>query len=199
MQLLPLIEMYCKWELEEDCSNLRALMLRFDSEVELEAHELGRSLLFMVRDDDMGLNSLPQRIRPMSQTNPFDVVRERLSAVGSAIRDLHPQVHILSDYSSSLCKLAKKFVVALKMGTKLFHACNDIEFENEVDTKHIRFNRGWHQRSVPSPTHIWFHTHCHFHVYVVCYLESKCQNYVGNSYRVHGATLSSPLCTIVLS
>lgn len=124
IQLLPLVEMYCKWELEEDCSNLRALMLRFDSELELEAYELGRSLLFMVRDDDMGLNNLPQRVRPMSQTNPFDVVRERLAAVGSAIRDLHPQVHILSDYSSSSCKLAKKFVVALKMGTKLFHTCN---------------------------------------------------------------------------
>ena len=92
-------------------------------ELKLEAHGLGRSLLFMLRDDDMGFNSLPQRVRPESQPNPFDVVRERLAAVGSAIWDLHPQVHLLSDYSSS-CKLDKKFVVALGMGTKLFHTCN---------------------------------------------------------------------------
>ena len=51
VQLLPLVEMYLKWELEnctkeEDCTNLRALMLRFDSETELESNELGRSLLF---------------------------------------------------------------------------------------------------------------------------------------------------------
>ena len=59
MQLLPLVEMYCKWELEEDCSNLRELMLRFDSEAELETHELGRSLLHMLRDDDIGLRVPP--------------------------------------------------------------------------------------------------------------------------------------------
>jgi hypothetical protein len=45
MQLRPFVEMYCKWELEEECSNLQALMLRVDSEQELELHELGRSLL----------------------------------------------------------------------------------------------------------------------------------------------------------
>lgn len=173
MQLLPLMEMYCKWELEEDCNNLRSLMLRFDSELELEAHELGRSLLFMVQDDDMGLNSLPQRVRPTSQPNPFDVVRERLAAVGSTIRDLHPQVHLFSNYFFSLCKLAKKFVVPLRMGIKLFRTYNVNEFENENNVKHIRFNCGWHSRCVTIPTYIWFHTHCHFHVYVVCYLESK--------------------------
>jgi hypothetical protein len=29
VQLLPLIEMYCKWELQDDCNNLWELMLRF--------------------------------------------------------------------------------------------------------------------------------------------------------------------------
>ena len=41
-QLFPLVEMYYKWELQEDCSDLRALMLRFDSEIELEAHDTTR-------------------------------------------------------------------------------------------------------------------------------------------------------------
>lgn len=59
MQLLPLVEMYCKWELKEDCSNLQELMLQFDSEAELETHELGRSLLHMLRDDDIGLRVPP--------------------------------------------------------------------------------------------------------------------------------------------
>ena len=59
MQLLPLVEMYCRWELEEDCSNLEALLLRFDSEAELESHELGCALLHMVRDDGGGLPALP--------------------------------------------------------------------------------------------------------------------------------------------
>ena len=59
MQLLPLVEMYCKWELQEDCTNLRALMLCFDSEVALETHELGRSMLLMLDDDDNGLQILP--------------------------------------------------------------------------------------------------------------------------------------------
>jgi hypothetical protein len=59
MQLLPLVEMYCRWELEEDCSDLNALMRRFDSESVLETHELGRSLLLMLRDEDDGLRVLP--------------------------------------------------------------------------------------------------------------------------------------------
>jgi len=55
MQLLPLVEMYCRWELLEDCSNLEALMWRFDSEAELESNDLGRALLFMIRNDEDGL------------------------------------------------------------------------------------------------------------------------------------------------
>ena len=94
MQLLPLLEMYCKWELQEDCTNLWALMVRFDSEVELESHELGRSLLFMVRDDADGIDILPARVPIVPKANPFDVVRERLSAVGHAIRVMHKHVQL---------------------------------------------------------------------------------------------------------
>ena len=95
MQLLPLVEMYCKWMLLEDCSNLHALMCRFDSELELESHELGRSLLFMIQDDDVGLVSMP--LPPLAHVphNPFHDVRERLSAAAIAIQGLHPQVHML--------------------------------------------------------------------------------------------------------
>ena len=93
MQLLPLVEMYCRWELEEDCTDLRALMLRFDSEVDLESHELGHSLLFMVRDEDAGIDSLKRHIHSAPRANPFHAVRERLAAVDLAFEDLRAQVH----------------------------------------------------------------------------------------------------------
>ena len=99
MELLPLVEMYCKWELQEDCSNLRALMLRFDSEEELESHALGRSLLFMVRDDEGGIESLPRSEPVAAPTDPFRNVRERLAAVGSAIQGLRNHVQPFSHFS----------------------------------------------------------------------------------------------------
>ena len=94
MQLLPLVEMFCKWELQEDCTDLWALMVRFDSEAELESHELGRSLLFMVRDDANGLDVLPRSMPHVAAYNPFDAVRERLAAASHAILGLHQQVHL---------------------------------------------------------------------------------------------------------
>ena len=87
-QLLPLVEMYCKWVLEEDCSSLRGLMLRFDSEVELESHELGRSLLDMIRYDDVGFINVPQPVPFITSASPFDAVRDRLAAAGTTIRGL---------------------------------------------------------------------------------------------------------------
>ena len=92
MQLLPLVEMYCRWELQEDCSDLRALMLRFDSEHELRSHELGRSLLFMLHDDDVGLDIFPDHGLNIVRPNPFDDIRERLRAADSAIIGLQSQV-----------------------------------------------------------------------------------------------------------
>lgn len=92
MQILPLVEMFCKWELEEDCSDLRALMRRFDSESDLESHELGRSLLCMLHDDDMAMHGFPVRVAIPSTANPFDFVREHLAAAGTAIRGLQQHV-----------------------------------------------------------------------------------------------------------
>ena len=91
-QLLPLVEMYCKWELQEDCNDLRALMLRYDSETELETHELGRSLLFMVRSDAVDRDCAPRIVPRAVRLNPFDVVRERLQTAALAIHELHTHV-----------------------------------------------------------------------------------------------------------
>lgn len=106
--LLPLVEMFCKWVLQEDCSDLQSLMHRFDSESDLESHELGRSLLYMIRDEDMGLHTLPTPPSFIAPVNPFDAVHERLAAAELAIRVLRPQVtlmastlsHIIGFYSS---------------------------------------------------------------------------------------------------
>lgn len=94
MQLLPLLEMYCRWELQDDRGDLLALMHRFDSETKLESHELGRSLLFMIRNDDAEMGGLPMQARNSPIANPFNAIRERLATVDTAIRDLNAQVHI---------------------------------------------------------------------------------------------------------
>jgi hypothetical protein len=99
MQLLPLVEMYCRWQLQNDTSNLEALMRRFDSEAELQSHELGRALLHMVRDDAEGLlvsrPGVPHGEPHVEVGDPFHAVREQLAAVGNAFRNLHPQVLIV--------------------------------------------------------------------------------------------------------
>ena len=108
VQLLPLVEMYCKWELEEDCTDLRSLLHRFDSESELESHELGRSLLSMIRDEDIGHDILPHREHIVAAANPFDGIRERLAAAALAIHNLQPQVHLYSNFFL-ICKLSYMF------------------------------------------------------------------------------------------
>ena len=92
MQVLPLVEMYCRWELQEECGHLYALMQRFDSELELETHHLGRSLLFMIRNDDIGFPAMAQVDVPQAREDPFALIRERLAAAEFAIQDLQPQV-----------------------------------------------------------------------------------------------------------
>jgi hypothetical protein len=87
-----LVEMYCKWELQDDCSNLRELMVRFDSEAELETHELGRSLLLMLHDDDAGMPMYTQRMVYDAPSNPFDSIRSRLAKIDTAFWALQPQV-----------------------------------------------------------------------------------------------------------
>ena len=94
MQLLPLVEMYCRWELAEDCSDLRALMIRFDSADDLKSHELGRSLLFMLRNDDVVPHMFPDQGLYIQRHNPFDDIRERLQAADVAINALHSQVQL---------------------------------------------------------------------------------------------------------
>ena len=98
MHLLPLVEMYCRWELQEDCNDLEALLERFESVQELESHELGRSLLCMVRDQEDGLRTYSERRHVEASHNldadPFDAVRARLAAVDLAFQGLQPQVLI---------------------------------------------------------------------------------------------------------
>ena len=91
MQLLPLVEMFCKWELQEDCTDLVSLMHRFDSQHQLESHVLGRSLLAMLGDEDGRFESVPQHVPIATRPNPFETVRERLAAASFAIRDLQVQ------------------------------------------------------------------------------------------------------------
>ena len=111
--LLPLVETYCRTELGENCSDLRALMVRFDDEEELESTALGRSLLSLVRDGDDGLNTLSRRIHIAAPPNPFEAVRARLAAVGLAIRGLGPQVHTILGLCT-LCAIHKINKMALQ-------------------------------------------------------------------------------------
>ena len=92
MQVLPLVEMYCRWELQEECGDLHALMERFNSELELETHHLGRSLLFMIQNDEIGFPAMAQVDVPQAREDPFALIRERLAAAEFAIQDLQPQV-----------------------------------------------------------------------------------------------------------
>jgi hypothetical protein len=75
-------------------------MLRFDSELELESHDLGRSLLAMVRDANEEFQGLPRLDSPIPSTNPFEAVRERLEATQLAIHDLRVEVQLLPWLSS---------------------------------------------------------------------------------------------------
>lgn len=59
-------------------------MFWLDFELELESHELRRSLLFMVRDDDVGLDNLLWCIDFNAPPNPFDVIWERFPAIDMA-------------------------------------------------------------------------------------------------------------------
>lgn len=97
MQFLPLVKIYCKWDLEEDCTNLRALVLCFDSEAELDTHELGRSLLLVLPDDDIVLQVLPPR-QLAAAVNPFDAIGSRLAAIDNAFHSLQPHVDPVVDF-----------------------------------------------------------------------------------------------------
>ena len=65
-------------------------MLRFDSKSELESNAMGRSLLHMIRDEDSGLPGTHAQHSLDIPVNPFNAIRERLSAVDLAIQELQP-------------------------------------------------------------------------------------------------------------
>ncbi len=71
MQLLLIMEMFCKYELQDDCNDLRALMLWFDSEVQLQSHELGRLLLSMIAIEGADLECLPRSLPIPPRPNHF--------------------------------------------------------------------------------------------------------------------------------
>ena len=79
------MEMFCRWELLEDCNDLQGLLVRFDSEAELESHELGRALLFMIRNDDSGLPTSSPRVHPgVTSKHRRRPIRDREGASGSS-------------------------------------------------------------------------------------------------------------------
>ena len=118
MHLLPLVEMFCKWELQDDCSNLRALMQRFDSEAELQTHELGRSLLLMLRDDEIGLEIPPASTSCAAVANPFDAIRTRLAAVDTAFQNLQAQVLLVLDFHRK-CSISEVRLMVLDTTCRL--------------------------------------------------------------------------------
>ena len=161
VQLLPLVEMYLKWEFEEDCTNLRALMLRFDSETELESYELGRSLLFMVRDDGAELENLPRPSPLPMPANPFDVVRERLAAAGSAIQGLHHKVHIVS-YLCCAFGIACQFLSSLNM---TFSKTQPYTYDELFSHSHACATI-WHPFQVEKPARTHSLRHVEVHKYI---------------------------------
>ena len=74
-------------------------MRRFDSEVEWASHELGQSLLIMVRDEDDVVGEFQQHTQSPPRANPFDALTHRLAAVDLAFRDLHAQVLLVRNLS----------------------------------------------------------------------------------------------------
>lgn len=69
------------------------MMLRFDTEASLEMHELGRSLLLMIRDDDIGTQFAQAQQQFVAPVDPFAAIRGRLAAVDLTFQSLHAQVH----------------------------------------------------------------------------------------------------------
>ena len=129
MGLLPLVELFLWRELQEDCSNLEGFLLRFDSEAELQSHELGRALLFMVRNDEEGLPaSSPQLHREVPHhmvPDPFQAVRERLAAVDTAIRTLQPQVLPVIGYTIEFT-FVENLLCTYRCSSVSWHPCNPV-------------------------------------------------------------------------
>ena len=94
VQILPLIDMYCKYVLQEDNTNLWGLMVRYDCEADLASHNLGRSMLAMIHDDyDEAPQIVPPRVHRPTSVSPFDAIRSTLAAMDVALQTMRPQVH----------------------------------------------------------------------------------------------------------
>ena len=147
MQLLPLVEMFCKWELEEDCSDLVSLMHRFDSQHQLESHEPGRSLLAMLGDEDGGFEHVPWDIPIAAVPSPFDSVRERLAAAALAIRNMQVQACTLPP-SFTVCEISGVFLMAFNksfiiLSTLLVHCSSKLQ-SCATDCAHFQTSRHIH-------------------------------------------------------
>lgn len=95
VQLLPLIDMYCKYVLQEDNTNLWGLMVRFDCEADLASHDLGCSMLAMLRDDAEGRPEIMRpRVLMIAAVSPFEAIRTTLAAMDVALQTMRPHVHL---------------------------------------------------------------------------------------------------------
>ena len=129
MQLLSLVEMYCRWELQEDCSNLEGFILRFVSESELESHDLRRALLFMVRNIEEGLHASTPYIQHEAAedlvADPFEVLQGRLAAVDAAIQTLQTQVLAVIGYILEFTFHENLFCI-VTCSFVLWHPCSSL-------------------------------------------------------------------------
>jgi len=130
--------------LQDDCSNLRQLMLRFDSKVALQTHELGHSLLLMVRDDDVGLQNLPPRQFAVSFVNPFDAIRARLAEVDHAFASLHAQVQLDVDFWVSVAAAVLQVVVPADAACMFAVFCLQHTLESKFFCAHYSSTLSWH-------------------------------------------------------
>lgn len=140
MELLPLVEMFLKWELQEDCSNLGDLMQRFDSESQLETHVLGRALLLMLRDDDGGMEMSSRRMQFEAPLDPFAAIRIRIAAVDTAFQALQPQV-LLGVVCPGSCTVAEMPMAVIAMDSYMLLALcssNTVKCKKEFQMKFCR-------------------------------------------------------------
>lgn len=77
MDILPLAEMYLRWDLQEDVCDLHSLMELLKCEDELHSHEFGQSFLLMIASDVGGIKGPSNRIRVAMLIDCFLEMRQR--------------------------------------------------------------------------------------------------------------------------
>ena len=92
LHVLPLVEMFCNWEFQEDCSDLKAVMLRYDSESELglmcSDNRFCPCFGMMTEASNTNLETLTSH----EVIDPFREIRERLANVDATFGALVVQV-----------------------------------------------------------------------------------------------------------